>query len=240
MISAQTLLWSITLGALPAILWLLFWLREDKKNPEPPHVILACFLLGGIAVIGSITLEKFSLPYVSRHPMIMLITWSLIEEGLKLVAALFGGLRKRWYNEPIDAVIYLLAVALGFAAFENTLYLFEPFSNSNFLEGLVISNFRFIGASLLHFVSSAILGSFIAFAFYKNKIHRSIYVFIGLSTATALHAVFNLLIIEDALRHTILAFVVVWISIVVCIGLFERIKRISPLSKQMGSRPLNV
>lgn len=232
-IASDTLLWALSFGALPAIVWLLFWLREDKKHPEPLHIIIACFLFGGISVIGSIFLEKLSLPYVVKSQYVMVLVWAGIEEVLKFFSAKWGGLTKGSYNEPIDAVVYLLAAALGFAAIENTLYLLDPFGSGNFLEGIVVSNFRFIGASMLHFLSSVVLGSFIAFAFYKSPRMRRIYTLFGLSTAIALHAVFNLLIIKDALKHTTVAFIVVWICIIVCIGLFERIKRLSPLSEEI-------
>lgn len=232
-IASDTLFWAITLGTLPAIAWLLFWLREDKKHPEPLHVIMACFIFGGLAVFGSIALEKLSIPYVVGNPVLMIIVWSGIEESLKYVAAKFGGLRKRWYNEPIDAVIYLLATALGFAAVENTLYLLDPLGSGDFIEGLVLSNFRFIGASMLHFVSSVALASFIAFSFYKKPRTRRIYALIGLSTAIALHAVFNLLIINGVLKHTTFAFIAVWLCIIIFIGLFERIKKLSPLSEEI-------
>jgi len=232
-ISTQTIVLALSLGMLPAILWLIFWLREDKKHPEPIHVIIVCFLFGGLAVFGSIALEKLSIPYVISSPVLMIVAWSAIEETLKYIAAKIGGLQKQWYNEPIDALIYLLATALGFAAFENTLYLMSSLGVTDFTQTLVLSNFRFIGASMLHFVSSVTLGAFIAFSFYKTARVRRIYTLLGLSTAITLHAVFNLLIIKEVLTHTVLAFVVVWISIIILIGIFERIKKISPLTEEI-------
>ncbi len=232
-ISTDVIIWALILGIIPVVIWLLFWLKEDDERPEPKRIIVLCLLLGGAAVFGSIALEKFSLEYVMYNPALMIIVWSAIEETLKYIAAIYGGLRQNWYNEPIDALIYMAAVAIGFAAVENSLYLIGPLGESGILEGLVVGKFRFIGASMLHFVSSLILGAFIAFSFYKRKIVRRMYVFFGLSTAIALHAIFNLLIIRDAFEHTAFAFILVWICIIVFIGVFERIKKLSPLSEDI-------
>lgn len=232
-VQPDTLLWALTLGAVPAAVWLLFWLREDKKHPEPAHVIIACFLLGGVAVFFSVIAERFALPYVEHSLYLLVFAWSVIEEVFKYLGALLGGFMRNWYNEPIDAVVYMLTTALGFAAFENTLYVLNSVNHSGFLESLVVSNFRFIGASMLHFLSSIVLGSFIAFGFYKSPIKRKLYAFCGLLAAITLHGGFNLLIIEGALRHTTIAFLSVWIFIVAFIAIIERIKKLSPLSEEI-------
>ncbi|PIR38205.1 MAG: hypothetical protein COV34_01140 [Candidatus Zambryskibacteria bacterium CG10_big_fil_rev_8_21_14_0_10_42_12] len=229
----DTLLWALTLGTIPAAIWLLFWLREDKKHPEPLRVIISCFLLGGVAVFFSVVAERFALPYLKNNLFLIILVWSVIEEVFKYWGALLGGFMKSSYNEPIDAIIYMLTTALGFAAFENTLYILNSLNGSSLLESIVVSNFRFVGASMLHFLSSVVLGSFIAFGFYKTPKVRKLYAFCGLLTAIALHAVFNLLIIEGALRHTTIAFISVWIFIVAFIAIIERIKKLSPLSEEI-------
>lgn len=232
-VQPDTLLWALTLGTVPAAAWLLFWLREDKIHPEPPRVILSCFLLGGVAVFASVVSERFALPYVENNLYLLVFIWAIIEEVFKYWGALVGGFMREWYNEPIDAIIYMLTTALGFAAFENTLYILNSVNSNGFLESLVVSNFRFIGASMLHFLSSIVLGSFIAFSFYKKRSARRIYMFCGLLTAILLHTGFNLLIIEGALRHTTVAFLLVWIFIVAFIAIIERIKKLSPLSEEI-------
>jgi RsiW-degrading membrane proteinase PrsW (M82 family) len=69
-------------------------------------------------------LEKFALQYLSGPQL--LFSWACIEELTKFAAAFFIALRARVFDEPLDAVIYMVTVALGFSAAENTLFLMNP------------------------------------------------------------------------------------------------------------------
>ena len=46
---------SVILGLLPAIIWMAFFLQEDKKRPEPKGLIVSTFILGG--AIAFVTLQ---------------------------------------------------------------------------------------------------------------------------------------------------------------------------------------
>ena len=63
----------------------------------------------------------------------------------------------------------MITAALGFASLENTLFIIKTFSDGGILSGVDIGNMRFIGATLLHTASSAIVGAFMAFSLRKNK-----------------------------------------------------------------------
>ena len=52
------LIYALLGGILPACIWLLFWLREDKKSPEPKYMIVLAFLGGIAAVFISLYFEK--------------------------------------------------------------------------------------------------------------------------------------------------------------------------------------
>src|SRR3989338_10517093 len=90
----------------------------------------------------------------AASPALIFVLWAAAEELFKWLAARFSALRSKQYDEPIDAVIYLLTAALGFAALENTLFLVASFSKLNFLGVIATGNLRFIGATLLHVLSS--------------------------------------------------------------------------------------
>ena len=49
--SSPVLLVAFLCGLLPALLWLSFWLFEDKKNPEPKRYIFFTFLAGMLIVL---------------------------------------------------------------------------------------------------------------------------------------------------------------------------------------------
>ena len=121
MIASQTLLFALLGGVLPALLWLWFWLKEDKKSPEPRGLIFMSFVAGMMVVPLVIPFQQFAATYF--FGIIALTSWAATEEILKFLAAWLFVLRRKEMNEPIDAVIYMITIALGFSAFENALYL---------------------------------------------------------------------------------------------------------------------
>src|SRR3989344_7863066 len=111
-------------GVLPALLWLFFWLMEGRCEPEPKRYIVFAFLAGMLAVPLVLPIERAAMQYVSGT--LLLVAWAAVEEIFKFAAAYFTALRSRVFDEPLDAVIYLVTEALAFAAFENMLFLLPP------------------------------------------------------------------------------------------------------------------
>ena len=120
----------------------------------------------------------------------------------------------------------MITAALGFAALENTFFILGPLLDGNLFEGLITGNLRFIGASLLHTVSSAVIGVAIAFSYYKQARLRHDYLIFGIATAIVLHTVFNFFIIQESGVHIFIVFGGVWLAAIILLLLFERIKRI--------------
>lgn len=213
-------------GILPALVWLWFWLQEDRLHPEPRRILISAFIGGMIAVPLVLPFQKYALEYMRFSPLIMFAIWACIEEVFKFIASWVTALRRKACDEPIDAMIYLLTTALGFAALENVFFLLNPLSSGTLEQVIITGNFRFMGASLLHLVSSALVGTALAFSFYRRKRVRALFVTCGLVGATALHTLFNLLIIEYTNYPAFTAFIGVWIAVVVLMLLFEKVKRI--------------
>jgi RsiW-degrading membrane proteinase PrsW (M82 family) len=213
-------------GILPALFWLWFWLKEDK-HPEPLIRLTLCFFLGMISVAFVLPLQKAVLPYITYTPLLYIV-WSGIEELLKLGAAWLGGIHTRSSDEPVDPLIYMITTALGFVAVENTLFLFDPDMITNITDTIITGNMRFIGASLLHVVSSGVIGVFLSFSFYKTRRDHILYGFFGVILATLLHTYFNLFILYTSKDKIFFIFTGVWVCILILMVLFERIKHIIP------------
>lgn len=225
--SASTLFFSLIGGVLPALLWLWFWLREDRLHPEPRSLLCMSFLWGMLVVLFALPIEKWIWGMTSDMTLVI-IGWSVVEETLKFLAAYFGALRARENDEPIDSLIYLITAALGFAALENTLFLAGAVTTGGFVDGLDLGVLRFVGASLLHVVASGTLGFFLAIGFYKRGSTRKIDAVIGLTAAIVLHALFNLFILkgEGSSLYTLSVFSFVWLAVILLLVGFEKVKQI--------------
>lgn len=214
-------------GILPALFWLWFWLQEDKLHPEPRGRIMLAFLGGMLVVPLVYPIEKFIFSHFGMGTSTFFL-WAATEELAKYIIVGFTALRSKAFDEPIDALEYLITTALGFAALENTLFILNPLLNGYGLESFITGNMRFIGASLLHVVCSGVLGYCIAREFYRGPFAKLIWRVIGLSTAIALHTVFNLFIIYENGEKTFIVFAFVWMAALGILLLFEKIKKLKP------------
>ncbi|PCI30806.1 hypothetical protein COB52_01025 [Candidatus Kaiserbacteria bacterium] len=211
-------------GIVPAMIWVWFWNKEDAKHPEPTQLIVAAFLVGMVAVAAVIPLQKMAMMILTGTPMI--IAWAAIEEIMKFALAYFTVLAHKANNEPIDALIYLITVSLGFAAAENALFLIDPIANSGIVESILTGNFRFLGATLLHVLSSSLIGLALGLSFYKRKVVKFWYVSIGLVLAIVLHGSFNFFILRSDGNELLRVFAFVWLGLILLLISFEQVKRI--------------
>ncbi len=206
---------------LPAFVWLFFWLMEDKYQPEPKRYIFFTFLAGMLAVPLVLPVEEFAAQYVAGFGLI--VVWALLEELFKFGAAYIVALRAKVFDEPLDAVIYMVTAALGFSALENALFLFTPLYQGDALHSVLVGDLRFMGAMLLHILASATVGFAMGFAFYKPARARRWAAFWGVILAATLHACFNFFILGGG-GVMFATFVALWLFIIVTLLLAERIK----------------
>jgi len=213
-------------GLIPALVWLWFWLKEDL-HPEPAKMVTLSFLGGILAVFIVLPLQQFIYPYVVNMDVLSFTVFATLEELVKFGIVYFIVLRNKTIDdEPVDNIIYLIISALGFVALENTLFLMDPVRSGDILKTIITGNMRFIGASLIHIISSGTIGIFMALSFYKNYLQRKIYLIMGIILAIILHTSFNLLIINSAERNILLIFGIVWIGIILLLLLFEKVKHL--------------
>ena len=227
------LLYALIGGVVPALFWLYFWLREDS-NPEPLALIIKTFLAGSAMVILVIPFQKVVNNLFLGMGVTAFILWATLEEGFKFAAAYFIAIRSLDDDEPVDPMIYMIVVALGFVALENTLFIVSPLLQKDLINGLLTGNLRFIGASLLHIVSSSIIGTAIALNYYKPKAERYLWTVFAFIMAVTFHSVFNLFIINQNDFGTFMTFGMVWSGVAILLLMFEKIKRIK-LEKVINS-----
>ncbi len=213
-------------GVVPALLWLWFWLKEDNQKPEPKGLLAVIFLIGMIAVIFVIPAQKFIQSNISSHEW-QIILWASIEELIKYLGVLVLLYKTRRIDEPIDWPIFLITSALGFAALENTLFLLKPLSLNQTTVGLLTGQLRFLGSTLLHAVSSGIIGVALGLSFYMGKFAKRIYFFIGIILAIALHSAFNFFIMKDNGSNFLRVLGFLWVVTIIIMLVFEKLRRMS-------------
>ncbi len=211
-------------GILPAIIWLLFWLKEDVHHPESPFLITKTFILGMCLVILVLPFQKIVNDLFPDMSQTAFVLWALIEEGFKFAAAYFLAIRTREDDEPVDTMIYMITVALGFVALENALFIFDPLIQQDLTGAISSGLFRFIGASLLHVLSSATIGTALALTFYKKTSVRVLWGTCGFILAVAIHTAFNLFLINGTNTSAFSIFGSVWIGVVLLLVMFEKVK----------------
>ena len=213
-------------GLVPSLFWLWFWLREDKENPEPKGVLAFCFVIGMIAVVFVLPIEKFIQKIITQNEG-QIIGWATIEEIIKYLAVVIILAKTKYIKTPIDWPIFLITSALGFAALENMLFLIEPITLGHSTVGLLTGQLRFLGSTLLHTVSSGIIGISIGLSFYMNWPKKRLYILIGIISAIALHSVFNFFIMKSGGSESLKVFTFLWVATIINLLLFEKLRRMS-------------
>ena len=198
-----TSFWWVIVGFLPSLVWLLFFLHKDS-HPEPRAMLIKTFLMGIILSPLAIVFQLFavqvwSIVFGDMPQLVQQISWvvlwaAFVEESVKFLAVRFTVLRDPAFDEPVDGMIYLITAALGFAAMENILVLFKVLQDPLVANpvNLALSTLllRFTGATLLHALSSALVGYFLALAWFFQH-HRAKLIWVGIILATVFHFAFN-------------------------------------------------
>lgn len=214
----MNLLVAIILAFIPSLIWLAFYLRRDA-HPEPNWMIVrvfgaSFFLTTAIAFFlfliksNFITLD-WLVPLWTEAKLIPGVNF-LIEIGLLIfVAALFEevikysvvretAIHKKAFDEPSDAMEYMIIAALGFACVENVLHAVQYQELGKILAMLTA---RFLGATLIHTVASGVVGFFLASEIFKSSGQKRLYlrphlIVGGLFLGAGLHATYNWIIME--------------------------------------------
>lgn len=191
---------SIAFALLPGFAWLLFYLQEDM-HPEPKKLIVLTFIIGAASAFFALAIELiFNVAIVGLRidPLssIPLLVMAFVEEAAKFSAAYLVIHKSVSFDEPVDAMIYCVVAALGFATVENIGVLTNGGGSQLALVSGIFAtaSLRFVGATLLHSLTSAIVGY--AWAMGIREMRLRPHIWGGLAVASVLHGIFNYFIIK--------------------------------------------
>ena len=135
----------ICAALLPAIVLCIYVFKMDRADKEPIGLLLGLLALGAVSCLPAGILEELAfgviniifspfffeeageiyMPdaiYTIYNGVTNFIGVALIEEGLKFLVLFLVTRKNKNFNSLFDGLIYAVFVSLGFAAFENVLY----------------------------------------------------------------------------------------------------------------------
>lgn len=183
----------IIVSFFPGVLWVWFFYRKDKYQPEPISLVMKAFVYGAISVFPAAFVEApfrsfiaGEAPDIARLFIVTTLVIGLVEEMAKFIAVRLAVYDHQEFNEVVDGIIYAVAAGLGFAAVENLFY------SARF--GITVGLFRAFITDLAHASFSGIVGYHLGLAkFYKGS--TTLLLGKGLAIAIGLHGVYDFLII---------------------------------------------
>lgn len=169
-----TLVTTFALGALPPVfLWLFFW-RRRLAEPEPNCVLFQLFFFGVFAFVPLMILREYFTDVRQTTIAVTLGTITLFafaEELLKGLA-LIGGVEanRSRFDKWEDGFEFAVAIALGFAFAENTLYFLQNYLSSGLGAGFALTYvLRSCETMLAHILFTGTLGAYYAYAYVAPR-----------------------------------------------------------------------
>jgi len=214
-------------AVLPGVFLLRYIYRHDTVEKEPVGLLLALLWRGVLSALCASVLEGLAQGVLSAlvEPdspvytiLFAFLVVALAEEGMK-----FFFLKRRTWNDPnfnyrFDGVVYAVFVSLGFAIYENILYVFNS--------GLSTALLRAVSAVPAHLSFAVVMGVFYGRArllenrgeYGAAKLSHAL----GLLSAITLHGFYDACAMIGT-TLSMLAFVV--FVVLMFIGVYGLIKR---------------
>ena len=239
----------IIFGVLPSLIWLFYYLKKDL-HPEPKRMILKVFFWGVAATIpvffiqiglSGLLKSQSAVSVLADWPVVIgFIKWfiviAFVEELFKYLAVRLAIFHSGELDEPLDIMLYMVVGALGFAALENILYLFIPVNgfvpfSEIFQTTIALSFIRFIGGTLLHTLTSGMVGYFMALSSIRDGKGLKLTPF-GILAAALLHGLYNFSIIKLSAPFDAIIPTAIIIGLIAFIFYdFDEIKKIKSICK---------
>lgn len=185
----------LLIAVLPGALLCYFIFRVDKYEREGVWSLLLAFALGTLVTFPAVSFEQWAFDRNNASNPDFLDTIILAfgaiaanEELLKFAALMLGAYPFRFFNEPLDGIVYSVMVSMGFATVENLVYA-DRFG----FQTVILRSFTAVPA---HFVFAIVMGFYVGRA--KFRTHQTVQLlFKGLLLSIALHGVYDFFIIQN-------------------------------------------
>ena len=219
---------------LPSILIILFFVLSDKFK-EPNAEIIKVFFYGILITIPAFFINTYLSGIWASTQMdeglkSSFFTAAPVEEGLKLAVLYFLVYKMKDFNEPIDGIVYGVAVSLGFATLENFYYVYIL---ADYYETtpIYMAFLRSFSAVPAHGIFGVFMGYFfMRYAFIK-KGDNLIFAFLVPFT---LHGCYNLF----TTSNFYISLILIIVSWIVALKMFSKLKKIQSKKKKENEKKI--
>ena len=183
---------SFIAAIIPSIILVCYYYRLDKQKPEPKGLVIKMFFLGILCVIPAIFLEllaiKFNQLFLWSPILFNLVRAFVVagfcEEFIKLATVKKYAYNNVHFDEVADGILYTVVVSLGFACFENVMYVMST--------GMETAIARAVLSVPMHAGCSGLMGYYIGKAkFAQSKKEEKKLMYKGLGIAILIHGLYN-------------------------------------------------
>lgn len=119
-------------AAVPGAFLMRYIYRKDRLDKEPHGFLTKLFMLGVVSTLCALFTERIGIGLLGDKPsslagqiIMNFIIVALSEEGFKYMVLKKASWKSREFNCQFDGVVYAVFVSLGFAIWENILYVFS-------------------------------------------------------------------------------------------------------------------
>lgn len=161
---------------------------KDKHEREPLGLLMRSFFFGILSVFVTllisrligvfITIDEQSVGEQAVHAFLIV---ALVEEFSKFIFVRGILYNNPNFNEPFDGIVYSVMVSMGFATFENILYITDG--------GLSTALMRMFTAVPAHATFAILMGFYLGKAKFEHK--KSYYAIHALAVATLFHGAYD-------------------------------------------------
>lgn len=212
-----------SLALIPVIVLLVFIYFNDKKEKEPIGFLIGLFFAGMASVITAFIFEgigeavlEVMLHYFPVLKVVILCMFVVgpVEELGKYAALRLVSWKNKNFDHSYDAIVYSVFVSMGFAAFENVIYVFS--------NGVGTALLRMFTAVPGHACYAVFMGYFYSKAKYakltNNKKDYTLNNVLSIVVPVVIHGIYDALIFatrESGNDFAVVILVLAWIGIVI-------------------------
>lgn len=200
----------IILAIAPALAFCGYVIHKDRFEKEPKWLILLAFGFGIFSVFPAAVTSVLGGSFIVQNgnfintAVFAFLVVALSEEFAKFFFLRYILYKRKEFNEPLDGIVYAVMIGMGFAAFENLLYVAQG--------GVSVAVMRMVTAIPAHAVFAVIMGYYVGLAKF-DLTHRSELIRKGLLYPMLLHGAYDFFLLQKSVPGlSVLAFVGLWFA----------------------------